>query len=104
MEIFRCGSVNHIIVKCLKPPKDNKKQWKQVHFNKNCNRALQTESENGDNYNNKRVYAYMAQMYGNDEVSSRDFGDTSKLTNYILDSGATCNMTPQVSDFIPGAL
>ena len=43
-------------------------------------------------------------MYGNNFFSSRDFGDISQLTNCILDSGATCHMTPQVSDFIPGLL
>ena len=26
------------------------------------------------------------------------------LTNWILDSGATCHMTPEVTDFIPGSL
>ena len=40
-------------------------------------------------------------MYGNDEFYSRYFGDISQLTNCILDSGATCHMTSQVSDFIP---
>ena len=35
---------------------------------------------------------------------SKDFGDSLKLTNWILDSGATCHMTSQVSDFIPGSL
>ena len=43
-------------------------------------------------------------MSDNDECFSRDFGDSSQLTNYIIDSGATFNMTPQVSDFIPGLL
>ena len=46
----------------------------------------------------------MARRYDNYEFPSRDFGDSSQLTNWILDSGATCNMTPQVSDFIPGLL
>ena len=46
----------------------------------------------------------MAQMSGNDEIISRDFGDSSKLTNWILDSGEMCHMTPQVSDFIPYSL
>ena len=46
----------------------------------------------------------MGRMSGNDESSSRDFGDLSQLTNWILDSGATCHMTPQVSYFIPGSL
>ena len=43
-------------------------------------------------------------MYDNYESPSRDFGDSSQLTNLILDSGATCHMTPNVSDFIPGSL
>ena len=42
----------------------------------------------------------MAQMSGTDKSSGRDFGDSSEVTNWILDSGATCHMTPQVSDFI----
>ena len=32
------------------------------------------------------------------------FGDSLRLTNWILDSGATCPMTPEVSDFIPVSL
>ena len=34
----------------------------------------------------------------------RNFGDSSQLTNWILDSEATCHTTPEVSDFIPGSL
>ena len=48
------------------------------------------------------IYAYMARMSDNDECPSKDFGDTSQLTDWILDSVATCHMTPQVSDLIPG--
>ena len=40
----------------------------------------------------------MVRMYGNDKISSRYFGDNVQLTNWILDSGATCHMAPQVSD------
>ena len=43
-------------------------------------------------------------MSGNDECNSKSFGDSSQLTNWILDSGAMCHMTPEVSDFIPGSL
>ena len=43
----------------------------------------------------------MARMSGNDECPSGIFGDNLQLTNYILDYGATCHMTPEVSDFIP---
>ena len=46
----------------------------------------------------------MARMSGNDECPSGNFGDNSQLTDWILDSGATCHMTPEVSDFIPGSL
>ena len=46
----------------------------------------------------------MARISGNKKSSSRDFGDTSQLTNWILDSGATCHMTPHISDFILGSL
>ena len=43
-------------------------------------------------------------MSGNDECTSENVGDSSQLTNWILDYGATCHMTPEVSDFIPGSL
>ena len=40
-----------------------------------------------------------------DNVSeNKDYGDSSQLTNWILDSGATCHMTPEVTDLIPGSL
>ena len=35
---------------------------------------------------------------------TRDFGDSSQLTNCILDSDATCHITPDISDFILGSL
>ena len=46
----------------------------------------------------------MARMSNNDLSKSKDYGDSSQLTNWILDSGATCHMTPEVTDFIPGTL
>ena len=46
----------------------------------------------------------MARMSGNDECPSENFGDSSQLTNWILDSGATWHMTPDVSEFNPGLL
>ena len=46
----------------------------------------------------------MAHMYGNEGCPSGNFGDSLKLTNQILDSGATCHMKSEVSDFIPGSL
>ena len=46
----------------------------------------------------------MAQMSSNDERKSVKYGDSLQWTNRILNSGATCHMTPGVSDFIPGSL
>ena len=46
----------------------------------------------------------MVHMSGNDECPSGNFGYSLQLTNWILDSGATCYMTPEVQDFIPGQL
>ena len=41
-----------------------------------------------------KIYAYMAQMSSNDKRSSEKYGDSSQFTNWILDSGAMCHMTP----------
>ena len=46
----------------------------------------------------------MARMSDNGESTSRNLGDSLQLTNWILDSGAICHMTPHVSYFIPGFL
>ena len=46
----------------------------------------------------------MARMSVNDKFYNGMFGDSLQLTNWILDSGAMCHMTPEVSDFIPGSL
>ena len=46
----------------------------------------------------------MAHMSCNDKSSSRYFGDSSKVTNWILDSGEMFYMTPQVLYFIPISL
>ena len=46
----------------------------------------------------------MARMSDNDECCSGNFDDSSKFINWILDLGATCHMTPEVSNFIPGSL
>ena len=46
----------------------------------------------------------MARMSSNDECPSGNFDDSSQLTNWILDSGATCHMTPDLSAFILDSL
>ena len=47
------------------------------------------------------IYAFIARMSGNDECPSGNFGNSPHLTNWILDSGTTCLMTPEISYFIP---
>ena len=60
--------------------------------------------DNGKNDDDHKIYASMARMSSNDERKSVKYGDSSQLTNRILDSGATCHMTPEVSELIPGSL
>ena len=69
-----------------------------------CNEKGNHECDRGENNNYQNIYASIARMSGNDECPSRDFGDSLQLTNWILDSGSTCHMMLQVSDFIPGLL
>ena len=46
----------------------------------------------------------MARMSSNDKRKSVKYGDSSQLTNWILDSEATFHMTPEVSNLIPRSL
>ena len=43
-------------------------------------------------------------MSSNDKRKSEKYGDSSQLTNWILDSVATFHMKQEVLDFIPGSL
>ena len=89
-----------MIAKCPKPQKDNEKRRKQVRFNEKVNRAC----NNGENNSDQKIYASMARMSSNDERSSENYGDILQLINWILDSGETYHITPEVSDFIPRSL
>ena len=88
-----------MIKKCPKPPKDNEKRQKQVHLNEKGNRACDNDKNNDDH----KIYAYMERISSNEKRSSEKYGDSSQLTNWILDSGGTCHMKPEVSDFISGS-
>ena len=77
-----------------------KKLRKQVRFNEKGNCAY----DNGKDNDDQKIYASMARMSSDDKHKSVKYGDSLQLTNWILDSGATCHMTPEVSDFIPGTL
>ena len=54
--------------------------------------------------NDHKIYTYMARMSSDDERKNEEYGDSLQLTNWILDSEATCHMMPEVTDFIPGLL
>ena len=89
-----------MIAKCPKPPKDSEKRRKSEKSKEKGNHAC----DNSDDDNDLKVYASMARMSNDDERENKYYGDSSQLTNWILDSGATCHMTPEVTDFIPGSL
>ena len=84
---FRCGSEDHMIIKCPKPPKDNEKQRKQVCFNEKGNRACNNDKKNSD----QNIYTSIERMSGNDIRPSEHFGDSLQFTNrmYILEQRAT---------------
>ena len=89
-----------MIAKCPNPPKDNGKRRKQVLFIEKGDRAC----DNGEDNDDHKIYASMARMSSNDERKSEKYGDSSQLTNWVLDSGEMYHMTPEVSDFITGLL
>ena len=60
--------------------------------------------DNGKNNSDQKIYASIARMASNDECPSGSFGDNLQLTNWILDSGATCHITLEVSYLIPCSL
>ena len=97
---FRCGSEDHLIAKCSKPPKDSEKRRKSDKAKEKGNSAKDNSNDDDD----LKVYASMARMSNDDVSENKDYGNSSQLTNWILDSGATCHMTPEVTDFIPGSL
>ena len=42
----------------------------------------------------------MERKFSKLEISGRHFGESLQLTNWILDSGATCHMALEILDFI----
>ena len=64
------------------------------------NSAKDNSYDDGD----LKVYESMARMSNDDIRENKDYGDSSQLANWILDSGATFHMTTEVTDFIPGSL
>ena len=85
-----------MIAKFPKPPKDSEKRHKSKKSKGKGYRAC----DNSDDDNELKVYASMARMSNDDKREIKGCGNSSQLTNLILDSGATCHMTPEVTDFI----
>ena len=82
-----------------KPRKDSQKIRKSEKSKEKGNRTC----DNSDDDNELKVYASMARMSNDDKRENKDYGDSSQLNNWILDSGATCHMTTKVTDFIDAA-
>ena len=75
-KFFRCGSVDHLIAKCPKPPKDGeKKNGKKVSFQDK--EKGNSAKDNSDDEDDLKVYASMAQMSNDDVSKSKDYGDSS---------------------------
>ena len=89
---FRYGSEDQMITKCPKPPKDNEKRQRKLRFNEKMDRACNNRKNNSE----QNIYASIARISSNDKRSSENYSESSQLTNWILDSGAMCHMTPEV--------
>ena len=47
----------------------------------------------------QKIFVSMARIHSKIEIPRRDFGDILQMIYCILESGATCHMTPDISDF-----
>ena len=70
-----------MIAKCPKPSKDGEQKRKKVSFKEKGNSA----KDNSDGDDDLKVYASMARMSNCDVSKNKDYGDSSQLTNWILD-------------------
>ena len=105
---FRCGSEDYFIKIFPKPDtSDNKVHWNTEKL-KTCAYRLtkidKTSENITDESESQKIYTSMARMYSNEESHRINYRDSSQLNNWILDSGDTCNMIPDISDFIPVSL
>ena len=68
----RCGSEDHLIKKCPKPPKDSEKRRKPEKSKEKRNCAC----DNSNDDNDLKVYAYMARMSNDDKRENKDYGNS----------------------------
>ena len=85
-----------MIAKCFNTLKDCEIRRKSERSKERGNRACANSYDDNDH----KIYASMARMSSNNKRESKDYGDSSQFTNWILDSGATCHMKPEDTDFI----
>ena len=57
-----------------------------------------TSENNTYKIESQKMYTSVERIYNNAENPRINYGDSLQLTNWILDSGATCHMTPDISD------
>ena len=97
---FRCGSEDHFVAKCPRLETSDKK----LHWNTEQPKTRAYKSKKIDKTSEKsidesepqKIQTSLEHMYTNEEIRRRDFGDILQLTNWILDSGVTCHITPDI--------
>ena len=99
---------DHLVANCPKlNTLDKKVHWNTENPKTHAYRLAKidkTSENSADKIESNKISASMSRMYPNTESSKRDFGDSSQLTYWVLDSGSTCRMTPDISGFIPCSL
>ena len=99
------GSLDHRLCEIGKFRKENSMEHgkaENLYIKlKNIYKALENSTKQNES---QKIYASMACMSSNAESPRRYFGDSSQLTNFILDSGGTCHMTLEISGFVLGLL
>ena len=86
---------------------DKKVHWKTGKLKACAHRLKQidkTSEKSTDKSKSQKTYASMERMSTNEESTRSNYEDILQLTNWILDSITTCNMTPELSDFMPVSL
>ena len=97
---FRCGSEDYFIANFPKTDiLDKKVYWNtrnpktRVYIFTKIDKTLENST---DESRSQKIYTSMARMFTNTEIPRIDYVYISQLTYWILDSGVTCHMTPEI--------